>query len=102
MTSREKENRSIANEVTEFLNDHFANEKKLKYRCYMFCNAKFETEKELNEHCNGTIENGYTDGCEERWPGLKDHTKTVLLRNLMNIQINQTGNFSRFLKNGGI
>jgi len=66
MTSREKENRSIANEMTEFLNDHFANEKKLKYRCYMFCNAKFETEKELDEHCNGTIENGYTDGCEER------------------------------------
>ena len=52
MKSREKENQSIANEVTEFLNDHFANEKKLKYGCYMFCHARFETEKELDEHCN--------------------------------------------------
>jgi len=66
MKSRERENQSIANEVTEFLNDHFANEKKLKYRCYMFCNAKFETEKELDEHCNGTDKNGFTDGCEDR------------------------------------
>ena len=102
MTSREKENRSIANEMTEFLNDHFANEKKLKYRCYMFCNAKFETEKELDEHCNGTIENGYTDGCEERWPGLKDHTKIAVLLNLMNIQMSLNIILSRFLKSGGI
>ena len=63
---RKEANRGIVGEVTEFLNDHFANEKKLKYRCYMHCNARFETEKELDEHCNGTDENGFTDGCEER------------------------------------
>ena len=50
-SKKEKANRDLVNEVTQFLNEEFAKEKKLKYRCYMYCHARFETDKELEEHC---------------------------------------------------